>query len=189
VQWSVLPRIAEGRTRRVVVIAANAKTKSVKDWDQQASAPGVFDVLGLVTSGPMDNYSFDTVQLVRDFAREQNQEYAAWVSCNNTVQKTCGKPHPDTLLPPVDYHAVEVSFDALGDERVRRCLESLPTSFALEEAQVRLLREAGRSLLLGSREFRRAMAAIDPGFKPIDATIQPSTIDAACPPAAAGATP
>jgi predicted acylesterase/phospholipase RssA len=189
VQWSVLARVNEGRTRRVVVIAANAKTRSVRDWDQQATAPGVLDVLGLVTSGPMDNYSFDTVQLVRDFAREQNQDYAAWASCNDTVQKTCGKPHPDTRLPAVDYHAIEVSFDALGDERARRCLESLPTSFALEEAQVRLLREAGRSLLLSSREFRRAMAAIDPASKPIDAVIQPSTIDAACPPAAAGASP
>ena len=46
-----------------MVITANAKTKKRKDWDRRQSAPGLLDVPGLVTSGPMENYSFDTVQL------------------------------------------------------------------------------------------------------------------------------
>ena len=30
------------------------------------SPPGVVDVLGLVTTGPMGNYSFETVQLIAE---------------------------------------------------------------------------------------------------------------------------
>jgi predicted acylesterase/phospholipase RssA len=185
--WSVLSRVNQGQTRRVLVIAANAKTKPAKDWDRHANAPGLLDVLGLVTSGPMDNYSFDTVQRLREFAREQNQEYRAWLDCRATVQEVCRGEPPSTVLPAVDYHAVELAFDAVPEERLRRCLENLPTSFALDDAQVTLLRRAGRRLLLTSRELATAMRQIDPGWMPPDAPIDPTVIDAACPPASGGA--
>ena len=67
--------------------------------------------------------------------------------------------------------------------RLRECLENFPTSFALPEAQVTLLRRAGRALLLASRDLREAMRALDPAWQPAEATIDPTLIDAACPPA------
>jgi len=186
--WSVLARVNQDKTHRVLVIAANAKTKPSKDWDQHESAPGLLSVLGFVTSGPMDNYSFDTVDRLREFAREQNQEYRAWVSCRDTVRATCGKDHPDRVLPPVDYHAVELAFDNVPEEPLRRCLENLPTSFVLKEAQVTLLRRAGRRLLLTSRELAAAMQSIDPTWTPPDSTIDPALVAQACPDIPEGAT-
>ncbi|HEU5193749.1 MAG TPA: patatin-like phospholipase family protein [Methylomirabilota bacterium] len=186
--WSVLSRVNEGSTRKVLVIAANAKTKPPKDWDQHESAPGLFSVLGFVSSGPMDNYSFDTVERIREFAREQNQEYAAWVACRDKTKAICDKEPDDTVLPPVDYRAVEVAFDNVPEERLRRCLENLPTSFRLNEAQVELLRRAGRRLLLTSPELAAAMQTLDQKWTPPDSTIEPALIARACPDTPEGAT-
>jgi NTE family protein len=179
--WSVLARVSQEKTRRVVVITANAKTRPARDWDQHAAAPGLLSVLSLVASGPMDNYSFDSVQMVRDLFREQSQEYDAWKTCHDTLLSTCGRDPRNTVLPPVDYHAVELAFETIDDDRVRRCLENLPTSFALTRPQVTLLRQAARSLLMASTEFRAAMAAIDPTWQPPDVTLDPALIAEACP--------
>ena len=186
--WSVLARVNQDRTHRVLVITANAKTKPATEWDQRESAPGLLSVLGFVTSGPMDNYSFDTVQRIRDFAREQNQEYEAWAACRDTIRAVCDKPPPSTVLPKVEYHAVEVAFDAAPEEPLRRCLENLPTTFVLKPAQIDLLRKAGRRLLLTSPELGVAMKKLDPSWTPpADAAIDKQDIDAACPDTMEGA--
>lgn len=179
-EWSVSAKLGNP-VRRVVVITANAKTKPFKDWDQRASPPGLLDVLGFVASGPMDNYSFDTVQLVRDFFRQQAQAERARASCERQMKKIC----PDARLPGVlseaAYHAIELSFDGVADERLRRCLENLPTSFALKEAQVTLLRQAGRALLMTSKDVLDVMHALDPAWQPSGTTIDPALIGQACP--------
>jgi NTE family protein len=187
-EWSVLAKLGEP-VRHVVVITANAKTKPRQTWDRRAAAPGLIDVLGFVASGPMDNYSFDTVQLVRDFFDQQTQTAHSRASCEREIQKTCPAARLPGTLAAVDYHAIELSFDGFADARLRDCLENLPTSFALPEAQVTLLRQAGRALLLSSRELGDAMRALDPAWQPVDATIDATLIDAACPrPSPEGAT-
>lgn len=179
-EWSVLAKLGQP-VRRVLVITANAKTKPVKDWDQHESAPGLLSVLSLVTSGPMDAYSFDTVQLVRDFFYQQEQSARSRASCERQLQRACPEARLPGVLPQVDYHAVEVSFDAVADEALRACLEGLPTSFKLEKAQVTLLRQAARAVLLASKDFRAAMADIDPGWRAPETTIAPELIAQACP--------
>ncbi len=180
-EWNVPARISAGAIRRVLVITANAKTKPRQDWDRHASAPGLLDVLSFVASGPMDNYSFDTVQLIRNLFYEERQAERARASCQRAMQKTCPDARLEGELPVANYHAVELSFDAVGDERLRVCLENLPTSFTLEEPQVNLLRQVGRVLLMGSREFRDVVRAIDPAWKPDERSVDPELIAKACP--------
>lgn len=172
--WSVLSKINQGSIRRVVVITANAKTKASHDWDQRRRAPGVLDVLGFVASGPMDNYSFDTVQMVRDFFTQMNADAQSWNECTGRINATCPAARTDDQLPVVDFFAVELSFDAVDDEALRSCLENLPTSFALPKPTVDLLRAVARSLLMGSKDFRAAMGTIDPAWTPSPVTIDPA---------------
>jgi predicted acylesterase/phospholipase RssA len=179
-EWSVLARAGEP-VRRVLVVTANAKTKPMKTWDRQAAPPGLLEVLSFVASGPMDNYSFDTVQQVRDFFKQQGQDAASRVACQAALHKKCPDARLEGVLPRVDYHAVELSFEGVADDTLQHCLENLPTSFALEEAQVTLLRRVGRSLLLAAPELRAAMKAIDSDWKPIDTPIDQALITAACP--------
>jgi predicted acylesterase/phospholipase RssA len=171
--WSVLAKINQGRIRRVVVITANAKTKPSHDWDQRRRAPGVFSVLGFVASGPMDNYSFDTVQMVRDFFTQQYADIKSANACSARIKDACGAAGTDERRV-VDFFAVELSFDAEDDDALRGCLDNLPTSFALPEKTVGLLRVVARSLLMRSKDFHAAMRTIDPAWTPSPVTIDPA---------------
>jgi hypothetical protein len=171
--WSVLSKINQGRVRRVVVITANAKTKASHDWDQRRRAPGIVSVLGFVASGPMDNYSFDTVQMVRDFFTQRNADAKSVNACAVRIKDACGITRADQLRV-VDFFAVELSFDAVADDALRGCLENLPTSFTLPEKTVGLLRVVARSLLMGSKDFHAAMGTIDPAWTPSPVTLDPA---------------
>jgi len=177
--WSIFDKINQRKVRRVVVIAANAKTNPRKDWDQEKSAPGILDVLSLVASGPMDNYSFDTVQMVRDFFANLNQETKIWTDCKSlTAQCSVEMPAVPEI---VDFHAAELSFDGLDDEKLRLCMENLPTSFYLPEDTVTLLRQVARLLLMKSPDFRKAVQALDPAWQPSNVQIDPALRAKVCP--------
>jgi hypothetical protein len=90
---------------------------------------------------------------------------------------------PTAAPPDVDFHAVELSFDKLTDAAhrdLRRCLEGLATSFHLPRAQVTLLRQVARHLLMTSKEFVAAMQAVDPSWKPSAAPVDPAVLSEAC---------
>lgn len=177
--WSLFDKINQRRVRRVVVISANAKTKPREDWDQQKAAPDILDVLSLVTSGPMDNYSFDTVQLIRDFFTNLNQEVKDWTDCKSLLDQ-CPVKMP-AVLEPVDFYASELSFDSLDDEALRHCMENLPTSFSLPQDSVTLLRQVARLLLMQSADFSKAMKALDPSWQPVEVRIDPVLRAKVCP--------
>jgi predicted acylesterase/phospholipase RssA len=180
--WSVVGKINRREIRRVVVITANAKTKSHKDWDTRQPAPGVLDVLSFVTSGPMDNYSFDTVQLIRDFFAQQKSDANSWRSCQQLLEQSqCTSRAMPAILDPVELHAAELSFDNLEDDGLRRCMEGLPTTFYLPGESVTLLRQVGQKLLMTSREFQQAMRALDPGWQPSSIVIDPALQAKVCP--------
>jgi len=81
----------------------------------------------------------------------------------------------------VSFHAVELSFDKVTDNRdLQLCLEGLATSFALPRAQVTLVRQVAQRLLMTSPEFLDAMRAIAPGWQPREVTIDPALIAEAC---------
>ena len=117
--WSVLSKINQGSIRRVVVITANAKTKASHDWDHRRRAPGLLDVLGFVSSGPMDNYSFDTVQMVRDFFTQMNADAQSWNLAPRASRERPAAATDDQL--PAWTSSRELSFDAVDDEALRSC--------------------------------------------------------------------
>jgi NTE family protein len=138
-------------------------------------------VLSLVTSGPMDNYSFETAQLVRDFFKQVNQEAKGWADCKDLLQEKCPAATMPGVLEPVDLYAVELSFDAIEDESLRLCMENLPTSFYLPVDTVTLLRQVARLLLMKSQDFRHTMQALDPTWQAADVQIDPKLRASVCP--------
>jgi predicted acylesterase/phospholipase RssA len=181
--WSVYTKINQRRIRRVLVITANARTGRDPGWDMRPSPPGISGVLGLVTTGPMGNYSFETVQLIAEHFGKLNADRESLDACDRLAKPQC----PAFSLPfeppaPVTFHAVELAFDKVtDDDRLKRCLEGFATSFTLPRAQVTLLRQVAQRLLMVSPEFREAMAAIAPGWRPRDIPIDPGLVREACP--------
>ena len=182
--WSLYSKINAGKVRHVLVITANAKTGRDPGWDKLESPPGIVSVLGLVTTGPMGNYSFETVQLVADHFKQMTNERQAWRDCRTVGKNQCeGFEMPTAAPREVDFFAVELAFDKLtaeGDRGLRTCLEGLSTSFALPKAQVTLLRQVAQRILMTSDDFGKAMRAIAPDWQPREVTIDPALIAEAC---------
>jgi predicted acylesterase/phospholipase RssA len=180
--WSIFSKINERKIRRVLVITANARTGRDPGWDTRESPPGLSGVLGLVTTGPMGNYSFETVQLITEHFRRLNADLESLGACERLAKAQC----PAFSLPfepaaEVEFHAVELSFDKVTDDpALQSCLEGLATSFALPRAQVTLLRQVAQRLLLGSPDFQAAMKRIAPGWQPAPAPIDAALIRDAC---------
>jgi hypothetical protein len=80
-----------------------------------------------------------------------------------------------------DFTFVELTFDDIGDPRVRKCLQELPTSFRLGRDEVDLLRRAAGHLLFNSTEFLSGMRRLDPSWQPPKHDLPPALVDKACP--------
>lgn len=154
--WSIRPRINLRKTRKVLVIVADAKPETEHRWDSTESAPGLVDVLGVCTFAPMGNYSFETVELVREYFEQWKKDAQAWNDCREILQKH--KPDatmPYTSPPQVEYYAVVLDFDGIKDENERRFCKVLPTSFSLPPEAVDHLRENAKTLLVESKAFQK----------------------------------
>lgn len=185
--WSVYSKINDGKIKRVLVIAVNAKTSKDPGWDARQSAPGVIDVLSVAANGPMGNYSFESVQLVDEHFKKLTGDLANYRACEKIGKDQCGPNFRMPFDPPseanVQFFPVELSFDKLAGkahDELRRCLEGLATSFALPDAQVTLLRQVARHLLVNAKPFRDAMTSIDRNWTSAPAPIDPAVVKEAC---------
>lgn len=62
--WSTLRFANLDKLGRVMMIAANVKTTKQRRWDEKSAPPGIRDVLDVILSGPMDDVSFDSTNII-----------------------------------------------------------------------------------------------------------------------------
>jgi hypothetical protein len=117
--------------------------------------------------------SYQVLEPGRPYIHLRNADAKSVNACAARIKDACGATVTDQLRV-VDFFAVELSFDAVDDNALRGCLDNLPTSFALPEKTVGLLRVVARSLLMGSKDFHAAMRTIDPAWTPSPVTIDPA---------------
>lgn len=145
-----LPTAFEG-TRSIAIIVVNAMPKPKLLWDSRESAPGSVDVLLQATGVPIDFYSYESIEQLRDTA-------ARWKAAR--AMRASGKlPDGPAFLaeqrmPDIALHVIEVAFDQLADATERDYLLQLPTSFALPPVAVDRLRAAAGVLLRQSPDFQ-----------------------------------
>jgi NTE family protein len=89
---------------------------------------------------PIDRYSYEQVELLRDFVR--------------TLQRRNGS---DKQALAVDFYAIDINFDAIADPEEKRYFRNLPTSFVLSDEQVDHLREMAGRLLRQSPDYQRLL--------------------------------
>lgn len=185
--WSILKFANLQKLGRLIVIAANAKTTKQRSWDATSTPPGIGAVLDVVTSGPMDDVSFDSLDMVSGHFAQMKQLSRAVDSCNNRIADKC--PDVPRIQNPLttDFTFSELTFDDIPDQRLRVCLQELPTSFSLPGQTVNLLRKAAAYLLMNSKDFTEGMKRLDPAWQPREVVIDPGLINEVCgAPAAAG---
>ena len=72
------------------MITANAKTKPGNDWDNESSAPELIDMFNFTATGPMDNFSFDSVEQVNEYFKYKNQVKNTHNACISKLDKRGG---------------------------------------------------------------------------------------------------
>ncbi len=140
--------------RRIVVIVVNARSAPKTDWDRSETPPGFAAQLLQSSSVPIDRYSFETVELMKD-----RQEIYAWrrellIARARLAGATEAQAEAGVPLPKTSVHALDVSFENLADPKEREYLMNLPTSFVLPPADVDRLRAASGQLLRESPDFQ-----------------------------------
>lgn len=182
--WSILNYANLDKLGRLMVIAANAKTTKQRSWDAESRPPGIGAVLDVVMNGPMDDVSFDSIEMTGGHFKHMKQLARTVDSCNKLLANNC--PNAPQVNNPIttDFTFAELTFDDIPDPRLRRCLQELPTSFSLPARTVDLLRAAAGYLLMKSDEFVAGMQRLEPGWQPRQVNIDPKLIVEVCGPVA-----
>ena len=152
--WSVLRMINLEQVEKVLVIVVNSKTDPDTKMNQKESAPGWKDVLMSVATHPMDNYSFETVELLLESFKQWKKDYETVESFKEIIKAI--DPRYELLNDPlfkVDYYAAIIGFDMIEDEEERHFFKNLPTTFKLPLETIDRLRDVASRLLCKSKAF------------------------------------
>ena len=145
----------------LVVIIVNAKTQPPEHLDEQESPPDLVDVAYKTSTVSMDNYSFETIQMIRDMLNISKRDAEEILQCQAVIDKHCKSGFK---LPKMGHlfniTVVEVNFLNVKDPVQRQRLLTLPTSFKLEKSQVDELIAVGGDLLGQSSAFNALTARI-----------------------------
>ncbi len=142
--------------KRLAVFVVNSLSTPPLEWDRQKVAPGTFEVLLQATGVPIDHYSYEAVELLRDTAARWKMLRAIRDS-GAIVDK--GNPALVEVMrvPNIEIYVIDVSFDKLKDAAERAYLNEQPTSFVLPPEAVDRLRAAAGTIMLESPDFQRLL--------------------------------
>jgi NTE family protein len=156
--------------RRVIVFIVNSVSSPPTDWDLSQSPPGSVQVLLKATGTPIDAFSFEAVELLRDTAARWNTMRKVRTSAAMAANKD---PAVAAALraPDAEIYAIDVSFAALKDPAEREYLNLQPTTFVLSDEAVDRLRAAAGKIVADSPEFQRLLK--DLGAKVVAAPATP----------------
>jgi NTE family protein len=196
--WSLLRMV--DKVKHLAVIAVDAKPEDPTTLDRYARPPGIYSVLNAAATNPMENYSSDTIELLRtgfkawdtdacNFARRQQKmshscDALAAEQCAHSHEHGCIERHrreckaqfvpPESdRLPHPDLYRVHVQFAALKDETLRQRLEQIPTALQLSTEDVELLINAAGTLLEQSDDYRRLRYDLGGESTPGDPALRP----------------
>jgi len=160
--WSVLQLMNRQRVSKLVVIVVNAAAEPETSRDRSAGVPGLIDTLTTAATVPLDNYSFDTVELLSKTMNEFNSEARLVEGCNRL---SAGKGEQCALNLPapykVDLYPIQVAFEYIASREERTWFKNLPTTFTLPRDSVDRLRAIGRQLLREDPQFQNLLKALN----------------------------
>ena len=157
----------DGR-RRIIVFSVNSLSSPPTTWDRSESPPGTIDVLLKASGTPIDAFSYEAVELLRDTA-------ARWRTLRQIRDSAAMADNKDPAIaaalrvPDAEIVAIDVSFAALKDKNRAEFdfLNQQPTSFVLTDEAVDRLRAAAGTIIMESPDFQRLLK--DMGAKVVPA--------------------
>lgn len=142
--------------RRIIIFVVNSVSTPSTNWNTSENPPGTLAVLTKASGVPIDRYSSESVELLKDI----DARWTAMREIRDSVPLSKSKdPKLARLVnvPDADIYVVDVSFEALKDKAAREYFNQLPTSFVLPDEAVDRLRAAAGTLILDSPDFQQML--------------------------------
>jgi NTE family protein len=142
--------------RRIIVFVVNSLSSPPTNWDESENPPGTVDILLKAAGTPIDAYSYESVELLKDTA-------ARWQALRRIRNSAAFAANKDPAVasalrvPDAEVYAIDVSFPALKDKAELDYLNRQPTSFVLPAEAVDRLRTAAGTIIAESPEFQRLL--------------------------------
>ncbi|MEA3273870.1 MAG: patatin-like phospholipase family protein, partial [Pseudomonadota bacterium] len=127
-------------------------------WDRHESPPGFIAQLMQSAGVPIDRYSFETVETMKDRAEIWGWKRELQVARARLAGAT--EAQAQASVPKVDLKVLDVSFDAIPDREEREYFLNLPTSFVLPAEAVDRLRDVAGRLLRRSPDYALMVSAL-----------------------------
>lgn len=156
--WSLVRMINLEKIDKLVIITVNAATDPPTQRDAIPKVPSMIDTLTTAATVPLDNYSFDTLELLTATVKEYNS-YAQLINGCKKLAKDKGKQCELEIAAPyhVELFPAQVAFEYIADAEQRDWFKALPTSLELPRGTVDRLCNVGRRLLQEDPEFHKLM--------------------------------
>jgi NTE family protein len=141
---------------RIIIFIVNSLSSPKTNWDESEDPPGTIDTLLKASGVPIDRYSFEAVELLKDIA-------ARWQILRRVRDSPAFAKDRDPTMtevinaPDIGLYAIDVSFAQLKDKTELAYLNDLPTTFALSNEAVDRLRAAAAKIVLESADFQRLL--------------------------------
>jgi NTE family protein len=140
--------------KRIIVFVVNSVSSPSTTWNKSENPPGTLKILEKATGVPIDRYANESIELLKDID-------ARWTALReirrNALPGGAGRLRYIENAPDADIFAIEVSFQALQDEKERRALNELPTSFHLPDEAIDRLRAAAAAAILSSPDLKEVL--------------------------------
>ena len=146
--------------KRIIVVVVNALSTPKTSWNQSVDGPGSIELLIKATGVPIDHYSYEEVESLKD-------TQARWNSMRTLRDSKLFQSNKNPELakivntPHIELFTVNVAFDMLEDKAEYDYLNNLPTTFALPPEAVDRLRAAAKKILYNSPEVKKVMTSYD----------------------------
>jgi len=142
--------------RRIIVFVVNSLSSPPTRWDESSNPPGTIDILLKSAGTPIDAFSFETIELLKDTASRWRtmrllRESAAFAANRDPTVTAALR------MPAAEIYAIDVSFPQLKDTKEIEFLNKQPTTFVLEPEAVDRLRAAAGTIISDSPEFKRLL--------------------------------
>lgn len=159
--WSLQRLLNNDKIDRLVVIVVNAATNPDTERDKTPDVPGLIDTIKTSATVPLDNYSVDTLELLKATVDEYNAAVRLVDACKSigkknkpTCQLAIDSPHRVEIYP------IQVDFDRITNAERRAYFKNLPTNFQLPRKTIKNLIDAGQEILASDPEYKRLMKDI-----------------------------
>jgi NTE family protein len=140
-----------GAYNKIVLIVVNSHSSPSTDWDRHESPPGFVAQLLQSAGVPIERYSFETVETMKDIAEIWNWRRELLVANARFAGAT--EAEAEASVPKVELRVLDVSFDVISDPQERAYFMNLPTTFVLEPEEVDALREVAGRVMRDSEEY------------------------------------